>query len=83
MNFPPLGAPVVDSFRLFCMQEPRSLGAAVSFYCGRSHTGAAHTALADAQASLAVLVKQVQHAVAFAGCASLGRRVLLAAAAFC
>jgi hypothetical protein len=59
VNFPPLGATVVDSFRLFCLQEPRSLSAAVSFYCGRSHAGAAHTALADAQASLAVLVEQV------------------------
>jgi hypothetical protein len=39
--------------------EPRNLGAAVSFYCGRSHAGAAHTALADAQATLAVLVEQV------------------------
>ncbi|KAF6255093.1 hypothetical protein COO60DRAFT_1662897 [Scenedesmus sp. NREL 46B-D3] len=48
-NFPPLGVTVVDSFRLFCLQEPRSLGAAVSFYCGRSHAGAAHTALADAR----------------------------------
>jgi hypothetical protein len=60
MNFPPLGATVVDSFRLFCSMEPRNLGAAVSFYCGRSHAGAAHTALADAQATLAVLVEQVR-----------------------
>jgi hypothetical protein len=60
INFPALGATVVDSFRLFCSMEPRSLGAAVSFYCGRSHAGAAHTALADAQATLAVLVEQVR-----------------------
>jgi DNA polymerase III epsilon subunit-like protein len=59
LNFPPLGVTVLDSFRLFCQQEPRSLGAAVSFYLGRSHAGAAHTALADAQATLDVLIKQV------------------------
>lgn len=60
--------PVVDSFRLFCSNEPRSLAAAVRFYCGGSHAGAAHTALADAEASLRVLVQQVGKAGLIAKC---------------
>lgn len=51
----------MDSFKLFCLQERRDLTAAVEFYCGRSHEGAAHSALADAKASLEVLQGQVGH----------------------
>lgn len=60
LNFPPLETAVVDSFKLFCLQERRDLTAAVEFYCGRSHEGAAHSALADAKASLEVLQGQVR-----------------------
>uniref|UniRef100_A0A383W7N1 Exonuclease domain-containing protein n=1 Tax=Tetradesmus obliquus TaxID=3088 RepID=A0A383W7N1_TETOB len=61
LNFPPLETAVVDSFKLFCLQERRDLTAAVEFYCGRSHEGAAHSALADAKASLEVLQGQLRH----------------------
>jgi hypothetical protein len=60
-NFPPLGVPVVDAFRIFSMQEPRTLSAAVSFYCGRPYSKEdAHSALGDAWATLKVLVEQVR-----------------------
>lgn len=52
-------ARVVDSFAIFREREPRNLGAAVRWYCdGREHVGA-HTALADARASLDVLRGQL------------------------
>lgn len=42
------------------LQEPRTLSAAVSFYCGRLHSKeAAHSALGDAWATVRVLVEQV------------------------
>lgn len=60
-DFPPVGVPVVDSFRIFTQQEPRSLAAAVQFYCGRpQQQSTAHSALADAQNTLDVLIEQVR-----------------------
>jgi hypothetical protein len=42
------------------VQEPRTLSAAVGFYCGRLHSKTdAHSALGDAWATLKVLVEQV------------------------
>lgn len=59
MNFPAAGVNVVDSCRVFMREEPRSLKAALRYYCGLNHEGA-HGALADSQAALDVLLAQVQ-----------------------
>jgi DNA polymerase III subunit epsilon len=48
----------VDVGNLFKKKEPRTLTAAVKFYCGRSHEGA-HNADADVQATIDVLNEMV------------------------
>jgi DNA polymerase-3 subunit epsilon len=48
----------VDAMRIFHQKEPRDLSAALRFYCGREHAGA-HSALADAAATLDILAAQV------------------------
>lgn len=48
----------VDAMRIFHLKEPRDLSAALRFYCGREHAGA-HSALADAGATLDILQAQV------------------------
>lgn len=48
----------VDAMRIFHLREPRDLSAALRFYCGREHAGA-HSALADARATLDILEAQV------------------------
>ncbi len=48
----------VDAMRIFHLREPRSLAAAMRFYCARDHEEA-HSALADALATLAVIEAQV------------------------
>lgn len=50
---------VVDVQRIFHKMEPRDLGAALKFYCGREHTGA-HDALADVVATADVLLAQLE-----------------------
>jgi DNA polymerase-3 subunit epsilon len=50
---------VVDVQRIFHKMEPRDLGAALKFYCGREHTGA-HDALADVEATADVLLAQLE-----------------------
>lgn len=54
------GARVVDAFVIFRDREPRSLAGAVRFYLGRSHDGA-HQAESDAEATLDVLLAQLDH----------------------
>ncbi len=49
---------VVDVQRIYHQMEPRNLGAALKFYCGREHT-AAHDALADVEATADVLLGQL------------------------
>lgn len=49
----------VDAMLIFHRMEPRSLGAAVQFYCGKPLQNA-HNAMADAEASLEVLLAQVR-----------------------
>ena len=46
-----------DAMRIYHAKEPRDLGAAVRFYCGREHVGA-HSALDDARATLDVFDAQ-------------------------
>lgn len=48
----------VDAMRIFHLMEPRNLEAALRFYCGRELENA-HSALADTEATLAVLDAQV------------------------
>lgn len=50
----------VDAMRIFHLMEPRNLSAAVRFYCGEELQDA-HSALADTEATLAVLDAQVAH----------------------
>lgn len=52
------GARHVDAMRIFHQKEPRDLSAALRFYCGREHADA-HSALADAAATLDILAAQV------------------------
>jgi DNA polymerase III subunit epsilon len=49
---------VIDAMTIFHRQEPRHLEAALRFYCDRELEGA-HSALADAEATLAVLDAQL------------------------
>lgn len=51
-------ARVVDAFVIFRDREKRDLAAAVRFYCGREHEDA-HSAVADADATLDVLLAQL------------------------
>jgi DNA polymerase-3 subunit epsilon len=47
----------IDAGSLFKIHEPRTLGAAVAFYCDREHAGA-HDAMADVEATLDVFRAQ-------------------------
>lgn len=49
----------IDAMRIFHLKEPRDLSAALRFYCGREHAGA-HSALADAAATLDILEAQLE-----------------------
>jgi len=49
---------IIDAQRIYHRREPRDLGAAVQFFCGRPHTGA-HGAEADTQATIDVLEAQL------------------------
>lgn len=50
---------LIDAQRIFHLMEPRNLGAAYKFYCGKSLENA-HSAEADTLATLEVLCSQVQ-----------------------
>jgi DNA polymerase-3 subunit epsilon len=50
----------LDAMAIFHLKEPRDLAAAYRFYCGGELIDA-HSALADAQAALAVLDAQIAH----------------------
>lgn len=50
---------VIDAQRIYHMREPRTLTAALRFYCDREHVGA-HGAMADVQATLEVLEGQLR-----------------------
>ncbi len=51
---------MLDAQRIYHEREPRDLAAAVRFFCGQDHAGA-HGALADAEATAAILDAQVAH----------------------
>lgn len=50
---------ILDVQRIFHKKEPRTLAAALEFYCGEKHTEA-HNALADVEASIKVLSAQLK-----------------------
>lgn len=50
---------VVDAFRIFTTKEPRTLEAALKFYCGRDHLDS-HSALGDVKATIDVLASQLE-----------------------
>ena len=50
---------IIDSQRIFHFMEKRNLSAAVKFYCNRDLAGA-HSAAADAEAAMHVLMSQVE-----------------------
>jgi len=52
------GRSLVDPQKIFFLREPRDLSSAVRFYCGKELVGA-HGALADAEATLDVLIGQL------------------------
>ena len=54
------GRRIIDVQTIFHRREPRNLTAAVRFYLDRDHTGA-HGAEADAEATLDVLLAQLNH----------------------
>lgn len=49
---------IIDAQRIFHKKEPRDLSAALSFFCGKQHSGA-HGAEADALATVSVLDAQL------------------------
>ena len=57
--FPMPGTKIVDVQSIFFAREPRTLSAAVRFYCGKEHAGA-HSAEADVRATVAVLESQLE-----------------------
>ena len=50
--------PVIDPFKIFCQDHPRTLTAAMKVYCSKSHDRA-HDALEDVKATLEVLKVQL------------------------
>jgi DNA polymerase-3 subunit epsilon len=52
------GIDIVDALALFRLKEPRTLSAALAFYCGQAHD-VAHEALADVRAAVRVLEAQL------------------------
>ena len=59
LEFPMEGRRIIDSYVIFCKQEPRTLTAALSFYCGKNLEGA-HGAEADTLASCDVFFGQLE-----------------------
>jgi len=59
MSFSVASARVVDAQKIFHMREPRTLSAALRFYCGEEHVDA-HGALADVEATIKVLDGQCE-----------------------
>ena len=53
-------AKVMDAFRIFCRKEERTLSAALKFFCGEE-LKEAHSAHADTEATLQVLLGQLEH----------------------
>jgi DNA polymerase-3 subunit epsilon len=65
---------IIDAQRIFHMMEKRTLAAALQFYCGKALEGA-HSAEADTQATMDVLVAQVERYENKAVTDNLGKKV--------
>jgi DNA polymerase-3 subunit epsilon len=65
---------VIDAQRIFHLMEKRTLGAAYKFYCGKDLENS-HSAEADTEATLQVLVAQVEKYEAQAVTDSLGKQI--------
>ena len=59
LTFPVRDRKIIDVQRIFHKQEPRTLAAAVKFYCNREHTDA-HGSEADTLATIDVLERQLE-----------------------
>lgn len=59
-DFAPESRAMVDAQKIYHKREPRDLTAALKFYCGRDLGEDAHGAFADAEASLEVLIGQLE-----------------------
>lgn len=59
LNHPFAEAKVIDAFRIFCKKEERTLSAALKFYC-QEELPDAHSAYADTEATLRVLLSQLE-----------------------
>lgn len=59
-TFRPEARAMVDAQKIYHRREPRDLTAALKFYCGRDLGEDAHGALADARATLDVIVGQLE-----------------------
>ncbi len=59
ITYPAEPVRVIDSWRIFLSKEPRDLGAAYRFYCGKT-LERAHSAEADALAAADILMAQLQ-----------------------
>lgn len=55
----PPGIKVIDAYRVFCKDHPRTLTAAMQVYCGKPHPGA-HDAMQDVLATIEVVKAQLQ-----------------------
>jgi DNA polymerase-3 subunit epsilon len=51
---------LVDAYQVFVQKEPRTLEAAIGFYCQKEHEDA-HTALGDVKATVEVIEAQMDH----------------------
>ncbi|MHB1260173.1 MAG: 3'-5' exonuclease [Thermoplasmatota archaeon] len=54
----PPGLPILDPYRIFCQQHPRTLEAAIETYCSKKHPRP-HEAMQDVQVTLEVLRAQI------------------------
>ncbi len=59
MSFPAAPVSVIDAWKIFLTKEPRDLGAAYRFYCGKELHNA-HAAEVDATAAAEVLAAQIR-----------------------
>ena len=59
LQFPAGPVSIIDSWQIFCRNEPRDLAAAYQFYCGRT-LSRAHSAECDAIAAADILLAQVR-----------------------
>jgi DNA polymerase-3 subunit epsilon len=59
LSHPFMGAKIIDAYTIFKKREARTLVAALKFYCNKELVDA-HSALADAEATLDVVLKQME-----------------------